>query len=135
MRNKGGTASKFDPSGRETIRERERGECLCSKERAEVWVRCSTEREDEGNGGGFAVSSSLSLALGFFPLFWKKGVGKGSGREGQKDNLLGEAQRFQRKNLQILDLICTIFDSDPTVQNKNICDKMCGYTCSGSNLN
>ena len=23
----------------------------------------------------------------------------------------------------------------PTVQNKNICDNMCGYTCSGSNLN
>ena len=86
-------------------------------------------RRDRRDGEGRRSGAGLRL-LGFF-LFLEEG----SEREGQNDNLLEKGQRFQRKNLQILDLICTIFDSDPTVQNKNICDKMCGYTCSGSNLN
>ena len=63
---------------------------------------------------------------GFFSFLWEEGIDEEDG----KQKIIRSEQRLQRENLNILDLICTIFDSNPTVQSENAVCCMCVNPCS-----
>ena len=59
----------------------------------------------------------------FFSFLWEEGIDEEDG----KQKIIRSEQHLQRENLNILDLIFTIFYSNPTVQSENAVLYVCQF--------